>query len=84
MVVDESITHDGVLSVVKQTKAQNLETISLFDVFRGKNVPTGRKSVAYAFTYRNKERTLTEAEVNTAHQKVVEQLKSQLQAEIRA
>ena len=83
MIVEESLTHERVLSVVKQTKPQNLEDLSLFDVFRGKNVPQGRKSVAYAFTYRNKERTLTEAEVNAAHEKVVEQLKSQLQAEIR-
>jgi phenylalanyl-tRNA synthetase beta chain len=83
MLVEESITHDRVLNVVKQTKPQNLESVSLFDVFRGKNVPPGRKSVAYAFTYRNKERTLTETEVNAAHEKVVERLKSELQAEIR-
>ena len=83
MIVEESVTHERVVSVVKQTKPQSLEDLSLFDVFRGKNVPDGRKSVAYAFTYRNKERTLTEAEVNSAHEKVVEQLKSQLHAEIR-
>ena len=83
MIVEDSVTHERVVSVVKQTKPRNLEDLSLFDVFRGKNVPEGRKSVAYAFTYRNKERTLTEAEVNSAHEKVVEQLKSQLHAEIR-
>ena len=83
MIVEESVNHERVVSVVKQAKPQNLEALSLFDVFRGKNVPEGRKSVAYAFTYRNKERTLTEAEVNSAHEKVVEQLKAQLQAEIR-
>jgi phenylalanyl-tRNA synthetase beta chain len=77
------VSHERVVSVIKQSKPQNLEDLSLFDVFRGQNVPEGRKSVAYAFTYRNKERTLTEAEVNSAHEKVVEQLKSQLQAEIR-
>ena len=83
MLVDESVTHDRVLTVVKQAKPQHLENVSLFDVFRGKNVPQGRKSVAYAFTYRKKDGTLTEAEVNAAHEKVVEQLKSQLPAEIR-
>ncbi len=83
MIVDESISHDRVLTIVRQTKPQNLEESHLFDVFRGKNVPEGRKSVAYAFTYRHKDRTLTEAEVNAAHDKLVEHLKSQLQAEIR-
>jgi phenylalanyl-tRNA synthetase beta chain len=84
LLVNESITHEQVIAVVRKTKPQNLESVSLFDVFRGKNIPEGRKSVAYAFTYRGKDRTLTEGDVNAAHEKVVEQLKSQLQAEIRA
>jgi phenylalanyl-tRNA synthetase beta chain len=84
MLVAEDVSHDRVLSVVKQAKAPNLESIELFDIFRGKNVPAGQKSAAYAFTYRNMERTLTEAEVNGAHDRLVEQLKSQLNATIRA
>jgi phenylalanyl-tRNA synthetase beta chain len=55
----------------------------LFDVFRGKNVPAGQKSMAYAFTYRHAERTLTDNEVNAAHEKVVAELKSGLGAAIR-
>ncbi len=62
---------------------QNLEKVELFDVFRGKNIPAGQKSVAYAFTYRNPERTLTDAEVKAAHEKLVEQFKQSLQATIR-
>ena len=83
MIVPENLMHDAVLQVVKQTKPQNLEGVELFDVFRGKNVPDGQKSMAYAFTYRNPERTLTDAEVNAAHQAVVEQLKQKLNATIR-
>ncbi|HVV01852.1 MAG TPA: phenylalanine--tRNA ligase subunit beta, partial [Verrucomicrobiae bacterium] len=52
MVVPEATTHDAVLAVVKQAKPANLESVELFDVFRGKNVPSGSKSLAYAFTYR--------------------------------
>jgi phenylalanyl-tRNA synthetase beta chain len=83
MIVPENLMHDAVLQVVKQTKPQNLESVELFDVFRGKNVPDGQKSMAYAFTYRNPERTLTDAEVNAAHQAVVEQLKQKVNATIR-
>jgi phenylalanyl-tRNA synthetase beta chain len=83
MIVPETTTHDAVLQVVKQTKPANLETVELFDVFRGKNVPAGQKSLAYAFTYRNAERTLTDAEVNAAHTKVVSAFKVQLQATVR-
>jgi phenylalanyl-tRNA synthetase beta chain len=83
MVLPEATTHDAVLQVVKQTKPANLEAVELFDIFRGKNVPSGEKSMAYAFTYRSPERTLTDNEVNGAHEKLVEQLKQKLQATIR-
>ena len=83
MLLPETSTHDAVLALVKQTKPANLESAELFDVYRGQNVPAGQKSVAYSFTYRNVERTLTDAEVNAAHDNLVEQLKAKLQAVVR-
>jgi phenylalanyl-tRNA synthetase beta chain len=83
MLVPETTTHDAVLGAVRQARPQNLEGVELFDVFRGKNVPAGQKSMAYAFTYRSAEKTLTDAEVNAAHEKVVEQFKRTLQATVR-
>jgi phenylalanyl-tRNA synthetase beta chain len=83
MLVPETTTHDAVLQIVKQTKPANLEAVELFDVFRGKNVPAGQKSVAYAFTYRSPGKTLTDAEVNAAHEKLVVQFKENLGATIR-
>ena len=83
MIVPEATTHEAVLAAVKQSKPLNLESVELFDVFRGKNVPDGQKSLAYAFTYRAADKTLTEAEVNTGHGKVVEALKLKLTAVLR-
>jgi phenylalanyl-tRNA synthetase beta chain len=83
MLVPEATTHDAVLQIVKQSKPANLESVELFDVFRGKNIPSGQKSMAYAFTYRSGERTLTDAEVNAAHEKLVGQFRQTLQAVIR-
>ncbi len=83
MILPEATTHEAILQVVKQAKPANLEGVELFDVFRGKNVPPGQKSMAYAFTYRHAERTLTDAEVNAAHEKLVAQLKQRLQAVVR-
>ena len=71
------------LQTVKQAKAANLESVELFDVFRGQGIPEGQKSLAYAFTYRAADKTLTDAEVNAAHEKVVNALTGQLQAEVR-
>ena len=44
MILPEATTHEAVLQVVKQAKPANLETVELFDVFRGKNVPAGRRA----------------------------------------
>jgi phenylalanyl-tRNA synthetase beta chain len=84
MLVPETVTHEAVVQTVKQAKAANLETVELFDVFRGQGVPAGQKSLAYAFTYRAADKTLTDADVNAAHDKVVNALKTQLHAELRA
>jgi phenylalanyl-tRNA synthetase beta chain len=83
MLVPEATTHEAVLQTVKKTKPANLEAVELFDVFRGKHVPEGQKSLAYAFTYRATDNTLTDAEVNAAHLKIVEAFKQQLQATVR-
>src|SRR6266568_3272005 len=83
MLVPEATTHEAILNVIRRTKPQNLESVELFDVFRGGHVSAGAKSMAYAFTYRHAERTLTDAEVNTAHEKLVEQFKQELRATIR-
>jgi phenylalanyl-tRNA synthetase beta chain len=83
MLVPEATTHGAVLAAVKQAKPANLESVELFDVFRGRNVPEGQKSLAYAFTYRAADKTLTDNDVNAAHAKVVEALKTQLKATVR-
>ena len=83
MILPETTSHEAVLDVVKQSKPANLESVELFDVFRGGHVPASQKSVAYAFTYRHAERTLTDAEVNAEQEKLLAQFKQRLQATIR-
>ena len=83
MLVPEATAHEAIVNLVKQGRPPNLEKFELFDVFRGQNIPAGQKSLAYAFTYRNPERTLTDAEVNSAHEKLVEQFKQNLRATVR-
>ncbi len=84
MLVTEATTHETVLQTIKQAKAANLESVELFDVFRGREIPDGRKSLAYAFTYRAADKTLTDTDVNSAHEKILAALKTQLNAELRA
>lgn len=83
ILVPEAVSHDAVLAAVRRAKPANLATVELFDVFRGKPVPSGHKSLAYAFTYRGTDRTLKEEEVNAAQARVVEALKSAVNAQLR-
>jgi len=83
ILVPEATTHDAVGQAVKQAKPANLESVELFDIFRGKNVPAGQKSLAYAFTYRAADKTLTDNDVNAAHAKAVDALKQKLGATVR-
>lgn len=83
VIVPEAVTHDAVLTAIRRTKPANLERVEVFDVFRGKHVPEGHKSLAYAFTYRAADRTLKDDEVNSAQTRVIETLKSTLNAQVR-
>jgi phenylalanyl-tRNA synthetase beta chain len=83
MLVDESVTHSDVLGIIKKIKPVNLVDTQLFDVFRGKNVPEGKKSLAYSFTYRSAEKTLKDKEVNSAHEQLIAAFKQELSATIR-
>lgn len=77
------LSHACVLEAVRKAKTPNLEAVELFDVYRGANLPAGQKSMAYSFTYRHPERTLTDAEVNAAQEKLVAHLKLTLGITVR-
>ena len=79
MLVPEATTHEAVLQAVKQAKPANLEAWNCSTCSAARTCRRGQKSMAYAFTYRDAERTLTDAEVNAAHEKVVEAFKRKLQ-----
>lgn len=83
MSIDEAISHDAVLQTIKKAKAPFLDSVMLFDVFRGKGIVKGKKSVAYALIYRRADRTLKDAEVAKAHEKVITHLRQDLKATIR-
>jgi phenylalanyl-tRNA synthetase beta chain len=61
-----------------------LEEFRIFDVYQGKGIPEGKKSVAFSLTLRSAERTLTEEEVNSAMESLMSAAKNELEASIRA
>ena len=67
----------------RRAAPRQLEQAVLFDIYEGKGIAPGRKSLAYTLTYRASDRTLTDDEVNAAHQRIADAVVQELQAEIR-
>jgi phenylalanyl-tRNA synthetase beta chain len=83
LVLDRDFPAESVVRTVAQIESPWLEGAELFDVYEGESVGAGKKSVAFALSYRAKDRTLTDEEVNRAHAALVTQALSRLGAELR-
>jgi len=83
MIVAEDLTHERIWEVIFHPTEPLLERVEFFDLFAGAEIGEGKKSLAYRLTYRDRSRTLTSEEVNAAHAKIRERLRSDLGAELR-
>jgi phenylalanyl-tRNA synthetase beta chain len=83
MIVAEDLTHEKIWEVIWHPTEPLLEGAEFFDLFAGTEIGEGKKSLAYRLTYRDRSRTLTSEEVNAAHAKIRERLRSDLGAELR-
>ena len=61
-----------------------IERVELFDQYQGKNIPQGKKSLAFRMTYRASDRTLTDSEVEEAHGGLVAFILQETGGELRA
>jgi len=83
MLVKDEILVKQIEDIIKQRAGKILEEIKLFDVYKGKQVPEGMKSVAYSITFRASDRTLTDDEVGKAMTKILDGLKNNIEAQLR-
>ncbi|NBI63857.1 phenylalanine--tRNA ligase subunit beta [Clostridiales bacterium] len=83
LLVDEDLQVGDIEAVIQEEGKAILENVRLFDVYRGKQVEDGKKSVAFALTYRDKNKTLTDEEVTKVHDRVLEALKNKVNAVLR-
>jgi phenylalanyl-tRNA synthetase beta chain len=81
--VDEAVTAQQVFSTLAQVRLKDLESIVLFDVYRGASLPAGKKSLAIRARYRALDRTLTDEIVQELHDRLVQAMKKTLGAELR-
>jgi phenylalanyl-tRNA synthetase beta chain len=81
--IDEEIPAQRVLDVLNRVKLKDLESIVLFDVYSGKGIPDGKKSLAIRARYRALDRTLTDEFIQKLHGKLIKSLQKEFAAELR-
>ncbi len=84
LLVDRSLTSTAIPEEVRKLKDPLLSHVQLFDLYEGKGVEAGKKSLAYSLTFASSERTLTDAEVDASVGKIVQHLEKTLGAKLRA
>ncbi|HVO65424.1 MAG TPA: phenylalanine--tRNA ligase subunit beta [Syntrophales bacterium] len=82
-VVDQGMETDKMLNLAMDMDKELLEKVSIFDVYSGKSVPHGKKSLGLRFTYRASDRTLTDDQVNQVHSGIVKNIVGLTGAKIR-
>lgn len=84
LVVDEQVTVAKLKQVIEESGGELLKEVALFDVYSGEHMEAGKKSVAFSLTYRHKDRTLTDEEVQNAHEYVLQALTEKAGAVLRS
>jgi len=83
VVVDEELPAVRVRDLIAQTGAPLVRSVELFDVYRGEQVGTGQKSLAYRLTYQADDRTLTDRAVSRVRDRIVRRLGQEVGATLR-
>ena len=83
LLLDDSISFQKVYDIAWNTEKKLLKKVNLFDVYRGKNLPDGKKSYAVSFTLMDEKKTLTDKQIDKIMGKLLSQYQKELGAELR-
>ncbi|MBX4259324.1 phenylalanine--tRNA ligase subunit beta [Clostridium estertheticum] len=83
LLVDDEVLVQDIEDIIVKQGGNILESVKLFDVYKGKQIAEGKKSIAYAIVYRRSDKTLTDDEVNKVHEKILRTLENKVGAELR-
>ena len=83
LLVDDSILVQEIQDIIIKQGGSMVEAVKLFDIYKGEQIPEGKKSIAYAIVYRGENKTLTDDEVNKVHSNILKTLEFKLGAQLR-
>jgi phenylalanyl-tRNA synthetase beta chain len=82
-VVEMDVEAGQMLSLTREAEEELLETVDVFDVYSGKGISDGLKSIGLRFTYRSPSKTLTDDETGQVHGRIVKKIVESTGARIR-
>ncbi|SVC00117.1 uncharacterized protein METZ01_LOCUS252971 [marine metagenome] len=83
LVVDENITASELVNLIKEVEPKLVNETIIFDIYRGKGVEEGRKSIALGLILQEKSRTLTDLDADNVVKNVLVEMKNKFSATIR-
>ncbi len=83
LLLDESVEFARIEEIAYKTEKKLLKSVSLFDVYEGKNLPAGKKSYAVNFVLQDETKTLNDKAIEAVMNNLIRQLKANLNAELR-
>jgi phenylalanyl-tRNA synthetase beta chain len=84
IVIDRMFPAQQIVDWIKNRAEALIQYVEVFDQYLGSPIPEGKKSLAYKISYRADDRTLTDTEVNTLHQSLMNQIVERFGAQIRS
>ena len=83
LLVDNNVEFAQIEQIARQTEKKLLKKVELFDVYEGDKLPAGKKSYAVNFILQDEEKTMGDKQIDAIMQKLIANLKKQLNAELR-
>lgn len=83
LLVEDAILVQEIEETIRKAGGNLVEKVELFDIYKGKQIQEGKKSIAYAICYRDENKTLKDEEVNKVHEKILRSLEYKLGATLR-
>lgn len=84
LIVKDEVFVKQIEDIIKANGEDLVESYKLFDVYKGAQIEEGHKSIAYSITYRSKDKTLTDEDVNKVHHNIIRELEEKLDAKLRS
>jgi phenylalanyl-tRNA synthetase beta chain len=83
LLVPEKVNHRDIIKIINSEAGKLLEDSHLFDIYQGKGISEGYRSMAYSLTFRDNKQTLTDEQIEPLISKIVEKLGKNLEVELR-